>query len=248
MPRGRWGWLSGHPDSLPAAGGDRKIIRGAASTVEAVTSHTDRVNTFRGAAPAGPSSADAQSVGRGNGEADGLARFQALATTNSGHAATLGRLDGSVTREEALAHAASIVETVEVPVSADLENDFAEDPDSVFVTVRSAVAIGLAGCSIEDSTGDPDAPLYDIEVASERVAAAARAAHVGSGLVLTARAENFARGNPDLADTIDRLQAYQEAGADVVYAPGLTNLDDIRRVHGARRPGREQADVALRAR
>jgi 2-methylisocitrate lyase-like PEP mutase family enzyme len=153
--------------------------------------------------------------------------FQALATTSGGHAATLGRLDGAVERGEALAHAASIVAAVDVPVSADLENGFAEDPDGVFATVTDAVDVGLAGCSIEDFSGDA---LYDAKLATERVTAAVTAARTGTGLVLTARAENFIRGNPDLADTIARLQAYQEAGADVLYAPGLTRLDDIRSV------------------
>ncbi len=153
--------------------------------------------------------------------------FQALATTSSGHAATLGLLDGSVDRDEALAHAASIVAAVDVPVSADLENGFGEDPDAVFATVTDAVGVGLAGCSIEDFTGSS---IYDTEQAVERVAAAVQAARTGSGLVLTARAENFIRGNPDLADTIARLQAYQEAGADVLYAPGLSATDDIRSV------------------
>ncbi|MGH8931904.1 MAG: isocitrate lyase/PEP mutase family protein [Egibacteraceae bacterium] len=156
--------------------------------------------------------------------------FRALATTSSGHAATLGRLDGSVGKDEALAHAAAIVAAVDVPVSADLENGFADDPDAVFGTVTDAVAVGLAGCSIEDFTGSKDTPIYEIGLAAERVAAAARATRSGPGLVLTARAENFIRGNPDLADTITRLQAYQEAGADVLYAPGLTDIDDIRQV------------------
>jgi 2-methylisocitrate lyase-like PEP mutase family enzyme len=146
--------------------------------------------------------------------------FQALATTSSGYAATLGRLDGCVQRDEALAHAASIVAAVDVPVSADLENGFADDPDVVSANVTDAVGVGLAGCSIEDYSGDS---IYDLALATERVAAAA-----GAGLVLTARAENFIRGNPDLADTIKRLQAYQEAGADVLYAPGLTAADEIR--------------------
>jgi 2-methylisocitrate lyase-like PEP mutase family enzyme len=148
--------------------------------------------------------------------------FRAVATTSSGHAATLGRLDGGVKREEALAHAASLVAAVNIPVSADLENDFADDPDAVRATVSEAVGIGLAGCSIEDFSGDS---IYDLALAAERVAAAADA-----GLVLTARAENFIRGNPDLADTISRLQAYQEAGADVLYAPGLRTAADIRSV------------------
>lgn len=156
--------------------------------------------------------------------------FQALATTSSGHAATLGLLDGSVDRDEALPHAASIVAAVDVPVSADLENGFGDDADAVFTTVADAVGVGLAGCSIEDFTGSSDTPIYDVKLAAERVAAAVQAARIGDGLVLTARAENFIRGNPDLADTIARLQAYQEAGADVLYAPGLSDIDDIRSV------------------
>lgn len=155
--------------------------------------------------------------------------FQALATTSSGHAATLGRLDGAVTRDEALAHAGAIMEAVDVPVSADLENGFADDPDAVFATVTAAVGVGLAGCSIEDFAG-PDTGIYHVKLAAERVSAAVAAARTGTGLVLTARAENFIRGNPDLTDTITRLQAYQEAGADVLYAPGLTRTEDIRRV------------------
>jgi 2-methylisocitrate lyase-like PEP mutase family enzyme len=157
--------------------------------------------------------------------------FQALATTSSGFAATLGRLDGSVSRDEALAHAAAVVAATELPVSADLESCFADDAAGVARTVTLAVEAGLAGCSLEDSTGDEDEPIYDIGVAAERVAAAAEAAHAGPvRLVLTARAENYLHGRLDLADTIARLQAYQAAGADVLYAPGLKSLADIRRV------------------
>ena len=157
--------------------------------------------------------------------------FQALATTSSGFAATLGRPDGSVSRDEALAHAAAIVTATELPVSADLENCFADDPGGVALTVTLAAETGLAGCSVEDFTGDDDEPIYDIALAAERVAAAAEAAHAGPArLVLTARAENYLHGRPDLADTITRLQAYQAAGADVLYAPGLTSLADIRQV------------------
>jgi 2-methylisocitrate lyase-like PEP mutase family enzyme len=159
--------------------------------------------------------------------------FAALATTSSGFAGTLGRLDGTVTRAEALAHAASIVSAVDVPVSADLENGFAADPAGVADTVAAALAAGLAGGSIEDFTGAADAPIYELALARDRVAAAAAAARAGAGLVLTARAENYLHGRPDLADTITRLQAYQEAGADVLYAPGLKSLDDIRRVVAA---------------
>ena len=148
--------------------------------------------------------------------------FSALATTSSGFAATLGRLDGSVTRDEALGHAAAISAAATVPVSADLENGFSDSPEGVAETVRLATATGLAGCSIEDATGREGDPVYDRALAVDRVAAAAEAAHAGPGqLVLTARAENYLYGMPDLADTIARLQAYTEAGADVLYAPGL---------------------------
>jgi 2-methylisocitrate lyase-like PEP mutase family enzyme len=157
--------------------------------------------------------------------------FEALATTSSGFASTLGRLDGSVSRDEALAHAASIVAATDLPVSADLENCFADDPAGVGSTVRLAVDTGLAGCSVEDFGRRPDARLYDAGLATERVAAAAEAAHAGPvHFVITARAENHIRGNPDLADTIARLQAYQEAGADVLFAPGLKDLAEVRQV------------------
>jgi 2-methylisocitrate lyase-like PEP mutase family enzyme len=160
--------------------------------------------------------------------------FEALATTSSGHAATLGRLDGSVTRDEALAHAATIVAATELPVSADLENGFADDPDSVAQTVALALETGLAGCSIEDFTRDPDDPIYELEVARARVAAAVEAAHRGPRkLVVTARAENYVHGRPDLDDTIARLRAYEEAGADVLFAPGVTSAQDVARVIGA---------------
>jgi 2-methylisocitrate lyase-like PEP mutase family enzyme len=157
--------------------------------------------------------------------------FAAVATTSSGFAATLGRLDGSVSRDEALDHAAVIAGAVSIPVSADLENGFADEPDGVAETIRRAAGTGLAGCSVEDATGRPGDPIYDLGLAGERVTAAAEAAHgTGAGLVLTARAENFLHGRPDLADTIARLQAYQAAGADVLYAPGLTRPEDIRAV------------------
>jgi 2-methylisocitrate lyase-like PEP mutase family enzyme len=157
--------------------------------------------------------------------------FEALATTSSGFAATLGRLDGSVSREEALAHAASIVQATDRPVSADLENCFADDPAGVATTVRLALDTGLAGCSVEDFTRRREAPIYDAGLAAERVAAATEAAHAGPvHFVVTARAENHLHGRPDLADTIARLQAYQEAGADVLFAPGLSDLEDVRQV------------------
>jgi 2-methylisocitrate lyase-like PEP mutase family enzyme len=151
--------------------------------------------------------------------------FQAIATTSSGHAATLGRLDGQVTRDEALAHAAALVAATALPVSADLENGFAEDAGGVAETVRLAIDAGLAGCSIEDATHDG---VYEPGLAAERVAAAVEVA--GGRIVLTARSENYLHGRPDLADTIARLQSFQEAGADVLYAPGLTEISDIRSV------------------
>jgi 2-methylisocitrate lyase-like PEP mutase family enzyme len=157
--------------------------------------------------------------------------FPALATTSSGFAATLGRLDGAVTRDEALTHAAALAAAVDVPVSADLENGYGTDPADVGDTVAEAIAAGLAGCSIEDYAGRADDVIYDRGLAVERVAAAAEAAHGGpERLVLTARAENHIHGRDDLADTISRLQGYQEAGADVLFAPGVSGADGIRRL------------------
>ena len=154
--------------------------------------------------------------------------FDALATTSSGYAASLGRLDYSVSREEALAHAGALVGATELPVSADFEDGFAGDPAGVAQTVALAREIGLAGCSVEDWCST-DGRLYGPGEATERVAAAAQAAHAGPArLVLTARAENYLRANPDLADTIARLQAYQQAGADVLFAPGLDRAEDLR--------------------
>jgi len=154
--------------------------------------------------------------------------FRALATTSSGYAAVLGRADGAVTRDEALDHAGEIAAATELPVSADLEACFADDPAGVAETVRRAAQVGIAGCSVEDYSGEA---IYDAGLAAERVTAAAEAAHAGEArLVLTARAENYLRGHPDLADTIARLQSFQDAGADVVYAPALSALADIEQV------------------
>ena len=157
--------------------------------------------------------------------------FKALATTSSGFAASLGRADGSVSRQEALVHSAVIVAASDLPVSADLENAFADEPGGVAETIRLAIEVGLAGGSVEDFTGRQDDPIYDLRLATERIAEAAQAAHAGPvPFVLTARAENYLHGRPDLADTIARLQAYQEAGADVLYAPGLREVADIRQL------------------
>jgi 2-methylisocitrate lyase-like PEP mutase family enzyme len=160
--------------------------------------------------------------------------FDALATTSSGFAATLGRHDGSVTREEAVEHSAAMVAATDLPVSADLESGFADDPEGVAETAGGAVAAGLAGFSIEDFAGDGDQPIYPLALAVERVAAAAEVAHAGPvHLVLTARCENFLHGRPDLDDTIARLRAYQGAGADVLFAPGLTTAEQISTVISA---------------
>jgi 2-methylisocitrate lyase-like PEP mutase family enzyme len=154
--------------------------------------------------------------------------YDALATTSAGFAATLGRLDGSVTRDEALEHSRAIVDATDLPVSADLENAFADDPSAVGETMRRAAETGLAGGSVEDYGRRID-EIYDVGLATARVEAACEAFHDGSArLVLTARAENYLHGRRDLDDTIRRLQRFQEAGADVLYAPGLTDLREIR--------------------
>jgi 2-methylisocitrate lyase-like PEP mutase family enzyme len=155
--------------------------------------------------------------------------FSALATTSAGHAASLGRPDGEVTRDEAIAHGHLLAGATPLPVSADLENGFGDDPKDVALTIEQASATALAGCSIEDY--GPEEGLYDIGLATDRIAAAVETNQKNaSPLVLTARAENHIRGNPNLADTIERLQAYQAAGAEVLYAPGLVDLDEIRSV------------------
>ncbi len=159
--------------------------------------------------------------------------FQALASTSSGYAASLGRLDYAVDRDEALAHVGALVEATELPVSADFEDGFAKDAAGVAETVRLGGEVGLAGCSIEDWSS-ADERLYGLEEAVERVAAAAAAAHAGATrLVLTARAENHIRGNPDLDDTIARLCAFQDAGADVLYAPGIVAVEEIVKIVAA---------------
>jgi 2-methylisocitrate lyase-like PEP mutase family enzyme len=160
--------------------------------------------------------------------------FKALATSSAACAATLGKLDGEVTREEALAHARLIVSVSECPVAADLENGFGHAPETVAETIRLAAASGLVGGSIEDASGDPRAPIYEFDHAVERVTAAVQEAHRGPlHFVLTARAENFLHGRPDLHDTVRRLQAFERAGADVLFAPGLPDLAAVRTVCNA---------------
>jgi len=160
--------------------------------------------------------------------------FQALATSSGACAGTLGRRDGTVTREEALAHARAIVEATDLPISADLEKCFADAPEAAAETIRRAGEVGLVGASIEDASGNKDKPLYDFGHAVERVAAAVAVARaLPFPFTLTARAENFLRGNPDLDDTIKRLQAFEKAGADVLFAPGLPDLPAVRAVCAA---------------
>lgn len=157
--------------------------------------------------------------------------FEALATTSMGYAFSTGRRDGAVGRDEALRHAAELANATPLPVSGDLENGFGDAPECAAETVRLAAAAGLVGGSIEDATGRPDAPIYAREEAVERLRAAAEAARgLPFPFVLTARAENYLHGRADLQDTIARLQAYQEAGADVLYAPGLPGREAIAEV------------------
>jgi len=172
--------------------------------------------------------------------------FRALATSSAAAAALLGRADNALTRDEALAHARLIANAVEIPVSADLENGFGAAPETVAETIRLAAAAGLAGGSIEDFTGDLQAPLFEVGFAAERVAAAVAAARsLDFPFVVTARAENLLHaGGGGVDETIRRLQAYEVAGADVLFAPGLRQLDDIRRVCAAvRKPVNLMASI-----
>lgn len=159
--------------------------------------------------------------------------FAALTTTSAGLAFALGRRDGAgcISRDETLANAKAIVDATHLPVAADLENGFGDEPETVAETIALAARAGLVGASIEDATGNPEHPIYDFDRAVERVAAAARAARsLPFPFVFVARAENFLHGRPDLDDTIRRLQAFEAAGADALYAPGLTSAEEIRAV------------------
>ena len=163
--------------------------------------------------------------------------FKAVATTSSGFAWTLGRPDNHVTLDEALGHLRAVAAEVDIPVNADFEGGFAVEPEGVAANVAAAAATGIAGLSIEDSTGDPTAPLFDFALAVERVAAARQALdRSGTGVLLTGRSEGFIVGRPDLGETIRRLTAYAEAGADCLYAPGLRTLDDVGAVVAAVAP------------
>jgi 2-methylisocitrate lyase-like PEP mutase family enzyme len=154
--------------------------------------------------------------------------FEALATTSAGFAFSLGKSDGAVSREETLGHARVIVEATSLPVSADLEKGFGDEPETCAETIRLAAKAGLVGGSIEDATGRIEDPIYPFDLSVERINAAVRAARgLPFPFMLTARAENFLHGRPDLKDTIRRLEAFADAGADVLYAPGLTTRDEI---------------------
>jgi 2-methylisocitrate lyase-like PEP mutase family enzyme len=157
--------------------------------------------------------------------------FEALATTSGGFATSRGRLDGSMGVLEVIDHIEELAAATDLPLSADLENGFAHDPDEVVLNVQDAIDAGVAGFSIEDFTGNADDPIYEIDLAAERVAAAAESAHDGSmHVVVTARCENYLHGRPDLDDTIRRLQAYEVAGADVLFAPRVDDPDELRRL------------------
>lgn len=157
--------------------------------------------------------------------------FEALATTSMGYAFSLGRLDGSLTRDETLAHVAVMAAATNLPVSADLERCFADEPEAAAETIRLAAGRGAVGGSIEDATGQAENPIYEIDLAARRVRAAAKVARsLPVPFTLTARAENFLHGRADLEDTIRRLQAFQDAGADVLYAPGLPTKEAIAKV------------------
>jgi 2-methylisocitrate lyase-like PEP mutase family enzyme len=158
----------------------------------------------------------------------------ALATSSGASAGLLGRRDGRVTRDEALAQARVICEATDLPVSADLEKGFGDAPETVAETIRLAAEAGLVGCSIEDASGNQDAPIFELRQATERIAAAAAAARaLPFPFTLTGRTENYLRGRPDLDDTIKRLKAYEAAGADALMAPGLPDLDSVRAVCAA---------------
>ena len=157
--------------------------------------------------------------------------FEALATTSTGLAFSLGMRDGAVNREQALAHCRAIVAATDLPVSADLEKGFGDRPEDVAATIRDASQTGLAGCSIEDHTNRRHDPIFDFTLAVERIQAAAEAKQdLPHDFILTARCENFLWGRPDLDDTVKRLQAFENAGADVLYGPGLHDLETIRTV------------------
>ena len=199
-----------------------------------MTSQSDKAARFRALHAAKDTFIIANAFDAGSARVLAGLGFAALATSSGAFAGTLGRRDGKVTRNEALAHAKAVVEAVDLPVSADLENGFGHEPAVAAETVRLAAGTGLVGCSIEDATGAQDKVIYDFDAAVERIRAAVAAARAQAfPFTLTARCENFIRGNPNLDDTIKRLKAYEQAGADVLMAPGLPDLAAIKAVCGA---------------
>jgi 2-methylisocitrate lyase-like PEP mutase family enzyme len=192
--------------------------------------HLEKTRAFR-ALHEGPAFVIANAWDAGSAKLLASLGFSALASSSGAMAGILGRVDGAVNQAEALAHCKAIVDAVDLPVSADLEKCFADAPEEAARTITLAGAIGLAGGSIEDATGDPAKPIYDLPLAAERVAAAVSAARaLPVPFVVTARTENFLRGQTDLNDTIRRLQAFEAAGADVLMAPGLPDLDAVKAV------------------
>lgn len=176
--------------------------------------------------------------------------FEALATTSAGFAFSQGKLDtiGAMSRDMVIAHAKEIVDATGLPVSADLENGYGDSPEAVQQTILAAAAAGLVGCTIEDTTGDKDNPIYEKSFAIERIAAAVETVKsLDFPFMLTARAENYLHGRPDLADTVERLQGYEAVGADVLYAPGLPDVDTITTVcQSVSKPVNVVAGIALR--
>ena len=198
------------------------------------TSQSDKAARFRALHQASGTFVIANAWDAGSARVLAGLGFPALATSSGAQANTLGRRDGHVSRDEALAHCRAIVDATDLPVSADLEKCFGDAPSIVAETIRLAAGIGLVGGSVEDATGDPDKPLYDFAQATERVAAAVQAARAASfPFTLTARAEGFLRGDTNLDNAIKRLHAYEQAGADVLMAPGLPDLASVRTVCAA---------------
>lgn len=201
-----------------------------------MNTHEDRVSAFRRLHSAGcfvmPNPWDV-----GSARALEQLGFKALATTSAGFAWTLGRADNQVTLQEALEHLRLVASAVSVPVNADFQRGFADDPEQLNANVKLAAATGVAGLSIEDSTGDDANPLYEFELAVERVRAARRAIdESGTGVVLTGRSEGFVCGRPDIDETIRRLHAYAEAGADCLYAPRIDNVEHVAAIVAAASP------------
>ena len=194
-------------------------------------SQTEKASTFRALHVPGTPLLMPNAWDEGSARLFAAVGCAAIATTSGGFAVTRGRLDGAMARAEVLAHSSDLAGAVDIPVSADLEDCFAADPEGVAATITDAIAEGLAGGSVEDFTRNRDDPIYELSHARDRVRAAAEAAHKGPvPFVLTARAENYLHGRKDLSDTIARLQAYQEAGADVLFAPRVVDPAELRQL------------------